>query len=206
MSAVHEVPDATPVPPAPPKKGRTGLIVALVIAAVLLLGGCGVGAYLVFRAATSDSTSTTTVKPAVKAADAKAETAAAFAFLKGMGTGDVELFKTVMPAETVKTVPKETWNTLLTDAAADPTTFGPLVWSGEQATVDFSASDGSKGTMGFKTSGTDLVVVTLKPDAGESEDATLTVAKDGGRWTVTVLETIDGVLEFDPESVKAMGR
>lgn len=191
---------------ATPKKKRTGLVLTLVVVALLLLCGCGVGAYFIFVLATADSSSSNTAtKPVIEAKDTKAEIEAASAFLKGMGSGDIELFKTVMPAETVKTVPKETWDALMKDAAGDPTEFGSLVWSGDKATMDFSAGDGSKGTMDFKTSGTDLVIVTLKPEASESEDATLTVVEESGRWTVTAFETIDGVLEFDPESVKALG-
>jgi hypothetical protein len=190
---------------AAPKKKRTGLVITLVIVALLLLCGCGVGAYFIFVAATGSS-SNTTIPPAVTTRNTKAEIQAAFDFLKGLGSGDIELFKSVMPAETVKAVSKETWDSLMSAAVADPTKFGSLVWSGEKATADFSASDGSKGTMDFKIAGAKFVVITLKPEASESEDATLTVVQESGRWTVTAFETIDGVLEFDPESVKAMGQ
>jgi hypothetical protein len=201
------VSDAVAVPgvtPEPPKKRRTGLLIALVVIALLLLCGCGVGAYFIIAAATSDSSSNAITSPVVKTRDTRLEVAAAFAFIKGMGSGDIELFKSVMPAQTVKTVAKEVWDSLLGDAAAAPTRFGTLAWSGDVAAADFSATDGSAGTMDFKTAGTDLVIVTLKPDASESEEATLTVVKEDGRWTVTAFETVDGVLEFDPESVKAM--
>ena len=190
---------------AAPKKKRTGLVITLVIVALLLLCGCGVGGYFIY-VATMGSSTKPTIPPAVSTRSPKAEIQAAFDFLKGMGSGDIELFKSVMPAETVTAVSKETWDSVMSGAAAAPTKFGSLVWSGDKATVDFSASDGSKGTMDFKIAGAKFVVITLKPEANESEEATLTVVKESGRWTVTAFETVDGVLEFDPESVKAMGQ
>jgi len=213
VSGAYPVADPSPAPPAPayapaatvpaaPKKKRGGLVVVLVLVVLLLLGGCGVGGLLLFRGLSSSDDGTA---PAATR-DAKAEVAAAFAFIKGMGSGDIELFKTVMPAETVKTVPKETWDSLMADAASDPTTFGALSWSAGTATATFSSGDGSKGSLDFKTAGTNLIVVTLKPEASESEDATLTVVQEKGRWTVTAFETVDGVLKFDPESVKALGQ
>jgi outer membrane murein-binding lipoprotein Lpp len=208
VTETYEVVDQPlgPVPAAPPRKKYVGLVIAAVIVGLLLLCGCCIGAYFIYAAATSDSSASTPARPVVKARETKAEITAAFAFVKGMGSGDIELFKTVMPAETVKTVAKETWDSLLGDAAADPTEFGTLAWSGDTAAVDFSAGDGSKGTMDFHTTGTDLVIVTLKPEASESEEATLTVVKEDGRWTVSTFETVDGVLGFDPESVKAIGQ
>jgi len=218
-AGVPEVAPAAPgYAPAPvtaaatPKKKRTGLVIAIVVILVLLLCvGAGVGGFLLFlpagsKTTTGTGTSTPGSKPASKPADAKARIEAGFAFLKGMGTGDIELFKTVMPDATVKQVPKETWDSLMTDAAADPTVFGELTFSGETGTATFSSSDGSKGTMDFKVVGTGTVVATLKPEASESEDATLTVVSENGRWTVTQFETIDGVLKFDPASVKALGQ
>jgi hypothetical protein len=206
VSDTDEATNATPAPHAPPKRGRTGLIVALVVFALLLLLACGVAAYFIVQTVMSDASPSTPSAPAAEARDTKGEVGAAFAFIKGMGSGDIELFKTVMPAETLKTVPEATWDSMLTGAAADPTTFGELAWSGDGATADFSAGDGSNGTIGFRPAGTGLVIVTIGPEASESEATTLTVVKDAGRWTVTTFETVDGVLQFDAESVKALGQ
>ncbi len=202
VSGVYDVPAASPAP----KKRRTGLVITLVVVGLLLLCGCSaVAGLLIFRASGPGSTPTSkpnSAKPS--AADEKARVETAFSFLKAMGTGDQALFKSVMPAETVKTVPAESWDALLADAAADPTTFESPSWSGSAMTVAWSDSDGTKGTMEFRTVGADQVLATLKPEASESEDATVTVKSESGRWTVVKFETIDGPLEFDAESIKAL--
>lgn len=190
-----------PVTSVPAKKKRGGLIIAIIAIVLLLICGCGVAGYLLFSSSSSKSTG---AAPA-KTRDSKGEITAAFAFLKGMGAGDIELFKSVMPEESVKAVPKETWDSLMSDAAAAPTQFGTLQFSGDTANVTFDGGD-SKGTMDFRTAGTDLVVVTLKPSESESEEATLTMSLEKDRWTVTAFETIDGVLQFDPESIKGLAQ
>jgi hypothetical protein len=191
-----------PVTAVPARKRRGGLVIAIVVIVLLLICGCGIGGFFLFSSSSSKSTDSA---PA-KTRDSKGEITAAFGFLKGMGAGDIELFKSVMPEESVKAVPKETWDSLMADAAADPTQFGTLEFAGDKANVTFAGGDGSKGTMDFRTAGTDLVVVTLKPSESESEDATLTMSLEKDRWTVTAFETVDGVLQFDPESIKGLAQ
>ncbi|MBN1193022.1 MAG: zinc ribbon domain-containing protein [Coriobacteriia bacterium] len=50
----------TYVPPVPPRKSKTGLIVAIVVVLVLLLAGCGVGGFFAFKALKSGAEKITT--------------------------------------------------------------------------------------------------------------------------------------------------
>jgi hypothetical protein len=224
VTSIYEVPDAAApayaaapggyAPQTEPRRRRTGLVVALVIVALLLLCGCVVGAFLLVPGARSLLTPTTqedgvpltsTSEEYRKNSADHARLFAAWNFLLGMGTGDATLFASVMPAASVAAAEPSVWEGMVESGRTEPTTFGDPKISGARLTASYEASGGNpeKGTLELTLTGSDQVLVVVKPEASEPSEGTITLVSEPDGWKVLTFDTDGESQSFDVEGLKA---
>lgn len=194
---------------APPKKKRTGLVVAIVIVALLLLCGCGVGAFLLIAAAGSDSSSSsgsaTSSAPEAPSPD-KAKIETAVKLVKSMAKADPALIKSIVPAESLTVAPDEYWTEFVNGASQGASVLGKETWNDTTLTIATSTNQGS-GSMTFKVSPTDSKAVTIHTVRADksASDYTVRLVDEGGAWKIVALDAGDGnVVPFDPEGLKKL--
>lgn len=197
---------SAPVPPSaqvapPPKKKRTGLIVAVVIIILLLLlCGCGVGGLLLFNSG-SRSTSTSTDVTPVKPDPDKAKVTAAWTFYKAMGEANVSDLKSVMPAETVAGADMSFWLALV---EGNKSVFEQEVWKGTTLTDSYTATDGRKGTIELKPGTGDAVLFTQQFTGAAKNEGQIILIEESDGWKVLELKSASTDLKFDMKSLKAL--
>jgi len=217
ISNVYEVPDAVPAHAAPvvgyaapetcepPKKKRTGLVVALVIVALLLLCGCGIGGFLLFAASSSDSDDAKpTASASALAAEDKAKLEAGLSLVKSMAKGDAELMKSVMPAATVSAMPADFWASFASTAASGASVLGKETWDSDSLTIDTQSNQGP-GTITLRISDTDPLAIAVRSVKGDASttDSTIKLGDEGGTWKVLALTSGENTIPFDAEGLKA---
>ncbi|HEX9093208.1 MAG TPA: hypothetical protein VF902_04420 [Coriobacteriia bacterium] len=186
-------------PAAPPKKKRTGLIIAIVLVVLLLLCGCGAAiTFAVIAASNSDSSSSSSEAP--KADPEKAKTEAAWALMKGITTGDAELIKSSIPSETVAAVPPDSWTSFAASSKSAGVGFKSETWAGAVLTV---ITDGPSGSATVtitpsRPDATSVEILSLK-DGRDPLTLTMKLVDEDGSWKVLSMVTPDGAIPFDKE-------
>ncbi len=190
---------------APPKKKRTGLIIALVLVGLLLLCGCAaVGGLVLFA---SDSRQETSSQPTPKVVVSKDDTAkleAALTLVKAMNTGDAELLKSVMPAATAAGVSPDFWTSFVQSTSADAPKLGTVDRKAETIVVE-TIYDAGTGSMTFTISPTDgdsVDIHTVRADKSTT-DSVAKVGKEGEAWKVLALSNGTTTIPFDLDGLNA---
>jgi hypothetical protein len=183
----------------PPKKKRTGLIVAIVIIVLLLLCGCGVGATLLFNSA-SKSSGVTGVE-STKPDPAKEKVTAAWTFYKAMGSGDIATLMTVMPSDTVAVASPDFWTAFVGDNKA---VFQKETWNGNTVTVAYTSTDGRKGTITVKPGTGDVALFTQQFTGAAKVEGQIGLVEESGGWKVLSIKTGGTEIKLDAASLKAL--
>jgi hypothetical protein len=183
----------------PPKKKRTGLIVAIVVIVLLLLCGCAIGGVLLFSSGTNSGV--TSVEP-LRPDPTKAKVTAAWTFYKAMGSGDIGTLMTVMPSDTVAFATSDFWTAFVGD---NKSVFQKESWSGDTVTVAYTSTDGRKGTIILKPGTGDAVLFTQQftGEATKSEGQIGLIEESGG-WKVLSIKTGSKEIKLDAASLKAL--
>jgi len=183
---------------APPKRKRTGLVIALVIIGLLLTCGCvaaGIGFGLIPN------------PTALLASPEHQKVAAAGDFFKSVATADLAGLTRNIPTAAAAAANPAFWTEKVL-TSSDKATFNGERWNGDVLTQDFTSSDGTKRTVTYKAvTGADKVAATMA-EAGDSstEVAVFTMVKEAGGWKVLALGGEDGseFLRFTPEAIKQL--
>lgn len=198
------IPYAAPVTSAPPKKKRTGLVIALVIVGLLLLCGCGIGTFFLLAANSSDPSGPSSSSQPVTSATDRAKLEAALTLVKSMAKGDGELMKRVMPAATIVAMPVEFWDEFVASTATGASVLGKETRMGATITIATQSNKGS-GTITLKISATDPAAVDVHNVRGDksTSDSVVKLGDEGGKWKVLSLTTGGTTIPFDAEGLKA---
>jgi hypothetical protein len=184
-------------PVTPPKKKRTGLVIALVIVALMMLCGCGVGVAMTLGAIPNPL--------AILASPEHQKVAAAGDFFKAIATADLVGLTRSIPSDAARAADPAFWTEKVL-TSTDKSTFNGESWNGDVLAQTFTSTDGTKRTVTYRAAEGDKVTATMQEDgASTSDDAVFTMVKEVGGWKVLALGSgTDEFLRFTPDAIKKL--
>jgi hypothetical protein len=199
-------PSATPVTP---QRNRTGLIV-IIIAAIVILGAClGTGLLLVpaMRKASTPGATTSAVSPE------KQKVEAAVGFIQALFSADAVKIKPYLVDSAQSAITTAQWATVASSIPTVPVTFTTPKWTTDTTAVTtFTTPDAT----GAETTGTIVIgsgAATTTPNAlaleltaqGSTEGATMVLTKVGTTWRiVSIVGSAGDTTAYDSSFVKQM--
>jgi hypothetical protein len=175
-------------PVAPPKKRRTGLIIALAIVGLLLLCGCGVGVVVL-----------TGFNPFVSAEHQKV--AVAGEFFRAVSTADLVGMTKTIPTDAAAAADPSFWIDKVGQSDSK-STLKSSSWEGDVLTQTFTDPEGAEQVIVLTAIDGDKV----KASTGEGDAGVLTMVKEMTGWKVLALGSEDGqeFIRFTPEAIKKL--
>jgi hypothetical protein len=203
-AAPHTPPEELDHPLAP-QRDRTGLIVVLIAAAVILLACVGTGLLLlpVLQKSGSGASQTQTQ---TQASPDRAKVQTAIGFLQALFAEDALAIKPYLVDTAQNAITMQQWKTLASAVPTVPVKFDAPSWSGAAtATVTFSVQEAT-GTVALgpdPTSGSKVAIVLAT--GGETNTAVVALAKVGSGWRVLSITGAAGdTTTYDAAFVKQM--
>jgi hypothetical protein len=176
--------EAAPVYPATalpvtPQRNRTGLIV-IVIAAVLILFACLATGLLIIPAMQKTGTSSSSTTPA------RAQVTTSIGFLHVLFGEDALGIKPYLTDAAQNSITAKQWQTIASAIATVEVTFGTPTWSSDTTAIVTFSSEGTTGTiaLGANEATTAPVVNLVLVASGTSSKAFVTLVKVGSDWRI----------------------
>jgi hypothetical protein len=191
------------VPAAPPavpvRKKRTGLIIALVIIAILLLCGCAAGAAVLSGAVGSPLD--------MFASPEHQKVKAAGDFFEAFLTANPVMLRRTMPSEAANAADPTFWLTKLAENGATGSILS-RTWDGDTLTMRArNREDGKEQTLVLTAGAGDTVKATTKEDGSSDvvDAGVMKMVKELDGWKVFSLgDGTNDLIRFDAETIRQM--